>query len=62
MNAVFCYFFFNDLIEKEITDINLDINHVIEFIFFHLNMIFHVGWDSMEFWRVLLLLYEFVPK
>ena len=30
---------------------NLDIVRVIVF-FFNLNMVFYIGWDKMEFWRV----------
>ena len=33
------------LCEKEITEMNLDIDHVSEFIFLHFNMIFYIGWD-----------------
>ena len=40
----------------------LDIDRVIEFIFFHINMSFCIGWGKMEFGVFLLLLFVLVPK
>ena len=40
------------LIEKEITEMNLDMDRVASYIFFQLYMIFYLGWDKMEFWSV----------
>ena len=48
MTPVFAIFsFMMILIEKEITEMNLDIDRVIDF--FHLNMRFYICWDEMEF-------------
>ena len=41
---------------------NLDIDCVIEIMFFHINMGICIGWDQMSFGVFLLLLFELVPK
>ena len=50
------------LIEELIREMNLDIYRVIEFILFHMNTSFCIGWDKMEFWCVFVALLCISPQ